>query len=249
MSKLAQVRARARPAAPIMTVYGPGGIGKTTFAASAPSPIVIRTEDGIGRLSVAHSEQVERTYADIAAWIGDLLSGEHEYQTVVLDSLDHLEPIVWAETSARHGKPDIEAFGYGKGYLAALDVWRELLDGFRALRDRGMAVVLIAHSEIKTFNSPETEPYDRYGIKLHKGAAALVIEASDIVGFANTRTVVTRTESGFNKEIRRGVTTGERLLHLVEKPAYVAKNRYALPDSIPLSWDAFTAAMAASFQS
>lgn len=247
MSKLSKVRANARPSAPIMALYGPGGIGKTTFAAAAPSPIIIRTEDGIGRLNVAHSEQVERTYADVVAWISDLLTGEHEYQTVVIDSLDHLEPIIWAETCARHNWTDIEKPGYGKGYLAATDVWRELLDGIRALREKGMAVILIAHAEIKTFNSPETEPYDRYQIKLHKNAASLVIEMCDIVGFANVRTIVTKTESGFNKEVRRGVTTGERLLHLVEKPAYIAKNRYGLPDSISLEWNAFAGAMAEAF--
>ena len=66
--------------------------------------------------------------------------------------------------------------------------------------------------------------------------------------FANYRTVVKKSEVGFNKEVARGITTGERLLYTTEKPAYQAKNRYGLADSLPLSWDALSNAIAGRVQ-
>ena len=128
-------------------------------------------------------------------------------------------------------------------------MWRELMDGFNALRnERGMAVILIGHCQIKRFDSPETEPYDRFMPKLQERSNALVREWADAVLFANYRTVVKKSEVGFNKEVARGISPGERLLFTTERPAYMAKNRYALPDQLPLSWEALSNAIAGRVQ-
>lgn len=138
----------------------------------------------------------------------------------------------------------IEDAGYGKGYVAALNLWRQYIDGLNALRDdRGMAVVQIAHTDIKRFDSPEHDPYDRYVIKLHARAAALLQEHSDIVLFANYRISTVKADVGFNKKVSRAVGSGERVIHTVERPAFLAKNRYDLPDTLPLEWSAFAQAM------
>ena len=158
--------------------------------------------------------------------------------------LDWLEPLVWAETCRRNGWASIEAPGFGKGYAEALTVWREYLDRLNTLRDRrGMAVVQIAHTDIKRFDSPEHEPYDRYVIKLQARAAALLQEHCDVVLFANYRMSITKADVGFNKKVARALGSGERVLHTAERPAFLAKNRYGLPDTLPLDWKAFVAAM------
>jgi AAA domain len=109
-----------------------------------------------------------------------------------------------------------------------------------ALRDdRGMGVIILAHSEIHRFEAPDTEPYDRYQPKLHKGASAILQEAMDCVLFCNYRVNTVKTDAGFNKRIVRGVGSGERLIYTVERPAFLAKNRWSLPDSLPLSWNAY----------
>lgn len=232
---------------PRVVLYGVHGIGKTTFAAQAPDPVLIPTEKGSGVLRVPKFPQV-REYADAVAAISTLLTSPHSFSAAVLDTLDWLEPLVWAETARRAGKRDIEDFGFGKGYLAADAVWAELLAGLDALNEqRHMTIILIAHTEIKRFNSPDTEPYDRYDLKLHKRAAALVQEWADVVGFAHYEVHTTSTDAGFNKRITRGVGAGNRLLAVEERPAYYAKNRYALPAVLPLSWDAFSRACAPAF--
>jgi len=231
------------PKPPRLVLYAPHGVGKTTFGAMAPKPVVLPFEDGIGRLDVPVFPLI-RSYTQAVEAIQALITQPHDYETAVLDTLDWLEPLVWAETAARHGKKDIEDFGYGKGYVYAADLWRELLEGINVLREeRGMQLVLLAHCDVKPYNDPSSEPYDRYGVKLHKSAAAIVQEWADAVLFANFRTYTQQTDAGFNKKVTRGVGTGERVLHTEERPSHYAKNRYQLPPELPFSYAHFAAAM------
>ena len=236
-----QTSSTLRP--PRILMHGVHGVGKTTFAAGADAPVVIMTEDGLGTLKVPHFP-LATSYADVVEALDALLNEEHAYSTVVIDSVDWLEPLVWAETCRRNGWASIEAPGFGKGYAEALTVWREYLDRLNTLRDRrGMAVVQIAHTDIKRFDSPEHEPYDRYVIKLQARAAALLQEHCDVVLFANYRMSIAKADVGFNKKVARALGSGERVLHTAERPAFLAKNRYGLPDTLPLDWKAFVAAM------
>ena len=226
---------------PRITVYGVPGVGKTSFAAGAPDPVFIPVEDGLGSIEVDHFPLV-RSYEDLMDALGALASEDHNFKTVVIDSLDWAEPLVWAKTCQINGWKTIEDANYGKGFLAAAQQWREYIDAINYLRDeKGMTIIQIAHSETVRFDSPETEPYSRYTLKLHKRAAALIQEHSDILGFANYRTSVVKAEAGFNKKVTRGVGTGERLLYLAERPAFTAKQRYGMPDVVPLDWNEIAA--------
>ena len=228
-------------AAPRVLVYGIEGIGKSTFAAGAPAPVFIQTEDGLGSLAVDHFPVAAKT-SDVLDAISTLFDDDHNFGSVVIDSLDWLETLIWRDIEFKYDAKDL---AYGKGAMIAADKWREILDGLTALRnDRGMAIILIAHCEIKRFDSPETEPYDRYQPKLQARSSALVREWCDAVLFANYKTLIKKDDVGFNKTISRGISTGERLLFTSERPAYMAKNRYSLPESIPLSWEAFESAIA-----
>jgi hypothetical protein len=240
---LASLKRSTALAPPRILVHGGAGVGKTTFAASAPGAVFVPTEDGIGALEVDHFP-LARSFGEVMEALAALYDEPHEFRTVVVDSVDWLEPLIWAEACRQNRWGSIEEPGYGKGYVAALDIWREYLDGLNALRDaRGMTVIQIAHTDIKRFDSPEHEPYDRYVIKLHARASALLQEHSDVVLFANYRISTVKSDVGFNKKVTRALGTGERVLHTAERPAFLAKNRYALPETLPLDWQAFAAAM------
>lgn len=240
---LASLNRRHEAKPPRIIVHGVAGVGKTTFGASAPKPVIIQTEDGLGSIDVPHFP-LAKSFSDVLEAFQALYTEEHDFQTVVVDSLDWLEPLVWAETCRRNSWASIEQAGYGKGYLAAADTWREYIDAVNALRnDKGMAIIQIAHTDIKRFDSPETEPYDRYVIKLHKRAAELLQEHADMILFANWKVSTTKADVGFNQKVTRAVGRGERTLYTEERPAFVAKNRHNLPPELQLSWDAVVSAM------
>lgn len=251
---LQSIVAGTRLKPPKVTIHGAAGVGKTTWAASAPSPIFLCAEEGLGRLPVARFEPrandpVLRSWPELLECLQSLGTEDHDYETVVIDSLTAAESVLWSHVCKLHSKSGIEDFGYGKGYIYAVDAAHEMIDALDYLRnERGMAIVMIAHSEVKRFDSPVTEPYDRYQIRLQPRLAALIHEWSDAVLFAAWKTAVVRDtiKKSIDKERTRGVGRGERTLYTEERPAYLAKNRYGLPPELPLEWAAFEQAIADS---
>lgn len=219
-------------------IYGTEGIGKSTWAASAPSPIFLPVEDGTAHLDVARLPQAE-SWQDILAAIDDLARETHEYKTLVIDTLDAAEALCWSFICKRDDQPDVEAYGYGKGYVTALSEWRILLAELERLqRVKSMGVILTAHSWIKTFKNPEGNDFDRYELKLHAKAGGLVREWSDDVLFAQFE-MLTLTD----KQKRTRGVDGARVVRTTRTAAWDAKNRHSLPDTLPLSFDDFMAAV------
>lgn len=235
-------------------ICGVQGLGKGTFGSTFEKPILVRTEDGAGALSIPTFPDMVEDFAGMEAVI-NTLHGEHDFKTLLIDSLDWMEPVVWAkqieeEPLTDKDKPvtDIESYGYGKGFNKVLTWWRYLMGGFNSLRfNKNMEIVLISHTEIKRYDPPDSDPYDRYQIKLHKSAAALWQEWADMVLFCNYKTRIQKTDVGFNKTSNRGTGSGERVIFTEERPAYLAKNRWGLPPEIYIgqdkTWAAFHEAL------
>ncbi len=223
---------KRKPKPPRILIYGPQKIGKSTFGAAAPNPIFLPTEDGLDNLS-ADSFPLARDWATVMNNLTELCTKDHSYQTLVVDSVDWLERLVWDQVAKENGKKQIEDIGYGKGYLMAIDLWREYLEALDYLRsEKNMLIIQIAHSEIKRFENPETDGYDRYVIKLHKNAASVLMEYAEIILFANYYVGVKKSKNGFS-ETSKAVGSGERILYTEERPAFIAGNRYDLPTEIP----------------
>lgn len=222
------------------TLYGVEGIGKTSFGADAPQPIFIGAEEGFGLLDVERFPQPER-FDDVLDAIYTLRHEKHDHKTLVIDTLDWLEPLIHKFICERDNQENVEAYGYGKGWNVALDEWRVFttqLDFLRA--DTGMEVLLIAHSWIKNFKNPEGDDYDRYELKINNKAAGLIKEWSDVVLFTNYETYANKDTK--TKRVR-GVSTGSRLCYASRTAAFDAKNRYGLPDEFPLGWADYQAAL------
>ncbi len=246
---LSSIKSGVSNAPPRILLYGVAGIGKTTFLSLAPDPITIQTEDGEGVIDTPRFP-LARSYGDVMDALGVLATENHAYKTVCIDSLDWFEPMIWAQTVAMNPKTnkaggtaaEIEDYGYGKGFAMALDQWREYIDAINYLRnERNMMVIQTAHSKITKFEPPDSDAYDKYELKLQhspKTSASLLLqEHSDIVMFANYKVGITKEKKGMNDTRSRAIGSGQRTLYTQERPAYSAKNRYNLPESIPFDKD------------
>jgi hypothetical protein len=236
---LGTLRKKVETAPPFWVLYGVEGIGKTSLAAKTPNPVFLCCEEGLDGITDMEGNQPKswpiESIDDCLDAIGVLYSEEHPFKTVVIDTADHLEPMIHQRVAEEKKVSSIEDVGYGKGYVEALTHWRTVLQGLNSLRyDRGMAVVVVAHTMIKRFDSPETDPYDRYMIKLHEKASALLRETASIVSFCNYLVSIRQSDAGFNKKIARGIGGGQRFAHFEERPAFQAKNRYGLPEKMEM---------------
>lgn len=231
----------ARP--PRIVVYGTHGIGKSTFAAQAPNPVFIQTEEGLDAINVTAFPVCE-SFDDIMDAIGSLASEDHDYGSVVLDSADWAEQLVHRRVAKDNNVATIDAIGYGRGYKAATDYWKQILEGFDHLRNtKNMQVILLAHTQVKRFDDPLADPYDRYQLDLHHGSASLISEWCDILMFANQQYSTVKSDVGFNQKVTRAIGTGNRVLYTQERPGWQAKSRWPLPDTLPLDYPKFADAL------
>jgi hypothetical protein len=230
---LSSLKSSKRADPPVILLYGVDGIGKTSLAAEFPDPVYLPTEGERPPSDVdMPTPGTLKSFDDLLDFFGELLTTEHDRKTVILDSLDGLEPLVWKATCRRLGLQGIEDAGFGKGYVEADTEWNELLGGVAALAQAGIAVVMLAHPEVIRFDSPITDPYSRYQPKLHKRANALVREQSDIVAFCNYRISIKEKEVARQTRVAHAEGGKDRQVHLVEGPGFNAKNRYSMPDAI-----------------
>lgn len=242
---------------PRVLLYGQEGIGKSTFAASAPSPIFVPTEDGIDEIECS-SFPMATSLQEVIDNLDELIAREHSFETVVIDTADWLERLIHEEVCKSPPVAAIElaAGGFGKGYGIALNYWREILEQLDRLRNqKNMVVILLAHARQDSVEDPESAAsYDRWIPRLNdsknSSSLALISEWCDAVLFATRRIRIATEDLGFNKKrstaVAIGKDGGDRIIRPYATPAALAKNRYGLTSEIPLSWAAFVDAIAAN---
>lgn len=230
---------------PRVVLYGAHGVGKSTFAADCPAPIFIQTERGLDALGVEAFELCI-DWDELHKQVDYLCYNDHDYKTLAIDSLDWAEKLAFDKICRGAGVKAIGDIPFGRGYAQAERLWREFLDQLSFLNaSKKMLIIAIAHMQIKRFEDPEREGYDRYQLDLQSKAAALVAEWCDILAFATFDKTVRNKEGKFGAAVTKASSSGERIMYLEERPAYDAKNRYGLPHELPLSWDAIVQAMKA----
>jgi AAA domain len=229
---------------PRIVLYSTPKLGKTTLAASIQNNLLLDVEGGSGAVSVARVEREKLdTFPNFMGILKLIYEQKHEFTTLTIDSIDWLEEIIFKQAANEHGKSTIADVGYGAGYVTALNLWRQVLQGLDMLREeRGMTILLIAHEVIKRYDNPMVDSYDRYSLKLHDKTVGLIKEWCDLLAFGNNEVFVKSENVGFKTTINRG-KAGERILHTVESPSFIAGNRYGLPPEISFSWEALSDAL------
>lgn len=214
-------------------VYGPEGIGKTTFANNFPQPVYIDTE---GSTNFIDSQKLP----DPTSWT--MLLEELEYlkttsgiaRTIVIDTMDWAENLAKQHLMAKNNWDAIDASSYGTRYVALADEIGKLLNKLSELVDLNYNVVLLAHSDTKKHELPdEMGAFDRYVLKLERRDASLVKEWADMILFANYKTTIISDSKTNSKK----ATGGQRMMYTTHKPAWDAKNRLGLADELPFDYE------------
>ena len=221
--------------APVKTVlYGPEGIGKSTFASHFPDPVFIDTEGGTKRLDVARLPQ-PTSWAMLLDEVAEVRKGNVPCSTLVIDTADWAERLCIQAVCARAKVNGIEDFGYGKGYTYVKEEFSKLLDALEEVLNAGHNVVVLAHAAITKFEQPDAVGnYDRWGMKTSKQVAPLLQEWCDMLLFANYKTVVEKADSGPNAKNK--ASGSKRVLYTTHHACWDAKNRFDLPEEVPFDY-------------
>jgi len=230
-----------------IALTGVEGVGKTTFAANAPKPIFMDLEQGSSNLDVTRFPALA-TFDDVIGGIGWLYSNEHEFETLVVDSMSVVQRLVFEAVAQREGAQSIEAIPYGKGFGMAAEEIESFIRGLDALVAKGMNVIVICHTVVSRFDDPAGDSFDTYDIALHKRIAPMVKQWADTVLFADHDKTTVEKGDGFNKRTV-AKSYGERVMHTQHRASHSAKNRYNLPERMPLDWGAFEKAVEAFYNS
>ncbi len=225
------------PGAKKVVVYGPEGIGKSTFAAQFPDPLFIDTEGSTKDMDVARTP-------DPTSW--SMLMEQVEYvranpglcRTLVVDTIDWAEQMCVEHVCAKHQKDGLESFGYGTGYVYTKEEFGRFLNRLSDVIKAGVNVVLTAHAQMRKFEQPdEMGAYDRWELKLGKKTTSqtspLVKEWSDLLLFANYKTYSVAVDDKGKKRKAQG---GSRVMYTAHHPCWDAKNRYGLPEEMPFEY-------------
>ena len=213
-------------------LYGVEGIGKTTFGSKAAKPLFIDVEGGSNHMDIDRIQPA--SYSEVKQIIANLIANTGGYQTLVIDTADWLEKLMQDHICKNNitGKvvDSIESFGYGKGWVMIEEAWSKLLDQLNRLK---MDVLFLAHSEVKKFEQPEEAgAYDRYTLKMSKKGSAIIKEWPDLLLFAKYDMIVHTDE---NKKTK--ASGGQRrIMHTTHTAAWDAKNRFDLPEKLPLDF-------------
>lgn len=220
---------------PVKTVlYGPEGIGKSTFASHFPDPVFIDTEGGTKRLNIARLPQ-PTSWAMLLDEVNEVRKGAIPCGTLVIDTADWAERLAITALCAKAKVDGLEGFGYGKGYTYLKEEYGRLLDALEEVLNTGHNVLILAHSTISKFEQPDAVGnYDRWTMKTTKQVEPMLREWCDLLLFANYKTIVEKV--GDSKNAKSKASGGRRVLYTTHTPCWDAKNRFDLPDEAPFEY-------------
>lgn len=219
-------------------VYGPEGVGKSSFAAMFPNPLFIDTEGSTGNLDVKRLPK-PTSWAMLGNEL-DFVIKERPCDTIVIDTIDWGEQLCIDHILAIHGKKGIEDFGYGNGYVYEKEEFGRFLNKTEEIIASGINVVLTAHAQLRKFSQPdEIGEYDRWELKLGKKTGSqispLIKEWSDLLLFANYKTIAVAVDKDGKKFKAQGGSN--RVMYTEHHACWDAKNRHGLPAELPFEFD------------
>lgn len=220
----------------IATITGDPGVGKTSLAATFPSPIFIRAEDGLQSIpeeSRPDAFPLLQNVDDLWSQFTALINEEHHYKTVVVDSVTELETMFGrhvVESDPKKPKSLAQAQGgYGAGFQAVATLHARVRRAAQVLNDNGLHVIFIAHSDVSTIEPPDGDSYTRYDLRLHKKSMTHYVDNVDMVAYLRLQ-MFTHGDGDRKKAISDG--TRQAICHT--SASNISKNRYGIEEPIDI---------------
>ena len=225
---------------PKLILYGRNGIGKSLFASCASSPIFLDLDENIYELPVSSNKTLGvtiKTYDDVMAFLGTLFNQDHEFKTLVVDSLSSLEKLVTERVLKDSNASSLASFQYGQGYQKMMPLWEQFLQKLKNLWEhKKITIILLAHFKEKREEHLTGISYMQYQINLYEKASELLRNWCSCVLFAEDEIELKDETVEFNRKISK-VKSSTRILHTDGGTTFLAKNTYNLPAKLPLDWD------------
>ncbi|HVJ13866.1 MAG TPA: AAA family ATPase [Polyangiaceae bacterium] len=231
MADMTKIVAERTSTAIKVLIYGTEGAGKTRFGAFAPKPIFICAENGLiaPDLRSVPAFPSPDTWDDVLSAIDYLKTADHQYKTLVIDSLDWLSQYAKASVCAREKMSPADYDSYGRGEKFVFDLWVQLISALDSLQAaRGMHVVTIAHATNETVQNPLGDDYARFQLALAKKAAERWKQWPDYLLFMSQEMF---TKKGKDDKTAKGIIGGHRI-YTERSAGFDAKNRINLPAEI-----------------
>lgn len=250
MINLNELKPAKKMLPPRFIVHGDAKVGKTTFTTGMPNPIIfdIDGNGGSENLNVVRldkdTEGFDVSYDGIMTAIGQLYTQEHSFNTLSIDSADWLEKLLIKKVCDDAKVDNIGKISHGKGYIELESLFKNIIDGMQALRDKKkMMVGFVCHTKVNTYDNTLGEDYHKSELKMTSRCQGLLEEWADIIVFATLKTYTKKQISGFGEKHK--AVGDERVALLNKSPSYLAGNRYnGFPAELPLEWQAFSNAFA-----
>ncbi len=220
----------------IATILGEAGLGKTSLAATFPNPIFIRAEDGLQALPKAERPKAFQKVVSVEQLMQQLTAlvhEEHEFKTVVVDSVTQLETLFIQHVVANDpNKPksiNQALGGWGAGMAAVASLHGRVRNAATMLNEKGMHVLFLAHADLEAMDLPDCDPYARYSLRLGKHSKTHYIDNLDMVALVKLESMVKHSgDNGKNKVL----STGNRVIAVTSVASSVAKNRYGITQDL-----------------
>ena len=215
-----------------VVVYGQEGVGKSTFASKFPNPVFIDTEGSTKQLDVARFD-APTSWEMLMQQVDYIKRNNTGFQTLGIDTADWAEKLCIKKVCSKAQKDGIEDFGWGKGYVYVTEEFGRLLNSLDDVVAKGINVVITAHAKMNKIEQPdEMGAYDRWELKLTKQCSPMLKEWADMLLFANYKTIVVKID----EKKYKGQGGQQRIVYTTHSSAWDAKNRFDLPEVIPLDY-------------
>lgn len=213
--------------------YGAEGIGKSTLASKLPGVVFIDTEGSTEHMTVCRYPR-PKSWDALLDMVDD--ASRLNIGTLVIDTADWAERLCTEALCAARGWKGIEDAGYGKGYIYQAESFGKLLDKLTEISEKGINVGFCAHAQLRKIEAPEeTGAYDHWEMKLAKKIGPMVKEWADLLLFMNYKILVLKGATPMEKN---HVAGGKRVIYTTHHPVWDAKNRFGLPEELPLDYEA-----------